>query len=87
MAQEGNLGDIDLSHSECPLNEKCPYYADFKKDPSKFKGCPAKSASGNCPHLHDEDSKAKTGKIEKKGDVKSSSTKKKYGDGSDHDEL
>ena len=43
----GKLGEVDLTKNDCPLAEKCPYYKDFKKNPSKLKDCPVHG----CPHF------------------------------------
>jgi hypothetical protein len=59
--KDGDFKDIDMDHNDCPLKEKCPYYAEFKKDPSKLEDCPHFTGkddshdhshkTGQCPHM------------------------------------
>ena len=74
------MQDIDLSKNDCPLAEKCPYYKEFKDDPTKLKECPA---TKGCPHYKGHDHHAHDSGNAAKKPIKAAGKPK----AEEHDEL
>jgi hypothetical protein len=49
---KGDVNNVNLENTDCPLAEKCPYYSTVKENPEKLSKCP--SLSG-CPHFDKKD--------------------------------